>query len=159
MEEKMEKIGYALLAAGICAGDLRIKDHIEKTAVEEKSTPILKGKVLLRRCHNYGAFLNLGENHSALVRALSALFAAGAAGAFAVALSRREKGLTKFGCSLLFGGALSNTWDRLSRRYVVDYFSFVTGIEALDRIVFNLADFAILTGAAAVVLAEGKTEG
>ena len=54
----------------------------------------------------------------------------------------------------LLGGAFSNTYDRLSRGYVVDYLRLRTGIGAVDRVVFNLADFAILIGAMCVALAQ-----
>ena len=38
------------------------------------------------------------------------------------------------------------------REYVVDYVSLKTGIAAIDRVVFNLADLCILMGTMAVVL-------
>ena len=68
------------------------------------------------------------------------------------ALECAGKKLLKAGLSLLLGGAFSNTYDRVMREYVVDYVSLKTGIAAIDRVVFNLADLCILIGTMAVVL-------
>ena len=71
---------------------------------------------------------------------------------FLATLGMRGKKLLKAGLSLLLGGAFSNTYDRVMREYVVDYVSLKTGIAAIDRVVFNLADLCILIGTMAVVL-------
>lgn len=143
---------YILIAAAVFAVDLLIKNHIELTKQmhEEKALP--GGKVVLRRYHNEGAFLNLGEKKSALMRALSVGLTVAVFVLFVVTLTKKGNGLLKAGLALLLGGAFSNTYDRLYRKYVVDYFSFRTGIKALDRVVFNLADFAIMIGALCAAL-------
>ena len=97
-------------------------------------------------------FLNLGEKKSALVCALSVGLMFFCLGIFICTLTGKGNRLLKAGLSLLLGGGFSNTYDRLTRRYVVDYFSFRTGIKALDRVVFNLADFAIMIGAMCAAL-------
>ncbi len=150
---------YALAAVLVAAGDLWIKDQIEKGGNLRAGRPVLAGRAVLRRYHNRGAAMNLGEERSALVCALSVLLTLTALVVFCVTLTRRGQGLLKVGLSLLLGGAFSNTWDRLRRKYVVDYFSFSTGWKALDRVVFNLADFAILIGALCTVFASGKMAG
>ncbi|HJA92944.1 MAG TPA: signal peptidase II, partial [Candidatus Eisenbergiella merdipullorum] len=53
----------------------------------------------------------------------------------------------KTGLSLLLGGAWSNTYDRLKRKYVVDYFSLNVKWKPLRQIIFNISDFCILIGA------------
>lgn len=145
-------IAYILIAAGIFAGDFCIKRHIEKTRKLHETTEVLKGRAAISRYHNGGAFLNLGESKGALVRALSVGLTAAAAVLFVCTLTRKGNSLLKTGLSLLLGGAFSNTYDRFHYRYVVDYFSFRTGIKALDRVVFNLADFAIMIGALCAAL-------
>lgn len=55
--------------------------------------------------------------------------------------------LLRVGLALLLGGAFSNTYDRLKRKYVVDYLSFGVRWKGLRRIVFNVSDFCILIGA------------
>ena len=56
------------------------------------------------------------------------------------------------GLSVLLGGSFSNTYDRLKRKYVVDYFSFNVKCCGIRRIVFNISDFCIMIGAAMAVL-------
>lgn len=143
---------YVLMAAAVFAIDLLLKNHIEMTKVMHEEKPLLRGKLILRRYHNKGAFLNLGEKKSALMRALSVGLTAAAFVLFVCTLTSKGNGLLKAGLSLLLGGAFSNTYDRLYRKYVVDYFSFHTGIGAFDRVVFNLADFAIMVGALCAAL-------
>lgn len=143
---------YVLIAAAIFAGEYFLKKHIEESRKVGEDTPVLKGKLLIRRYHNRGAFLNLGEKKSALMRVLSVGLTAGVLVLFVCTLTQKGSGLLKAGLSLLLGGAFSNTYDRLSRKYVVDYFSFRTGIRSIDRVVFNLADFAIMIGALCAAL-------
>ena len=73
---------------------------------------------------------------------------------FVFTLFQKGNGLLKLALTLLLGGAFCNTYDRLKRKYVVDYFSFNTPFQALNKIVFNLSDFAILIGALLLVLAQ-----
>lgn len=143
---------YILIAAAVIAGDLLIKNHIERTKRMQEEKVLPGGKLVIRRYHNKGAFLNLGEEKSALMRALSVGLTFFVLVLFVGSLTRKGNRLLRTGLSLLLGGAFSNTYDRLYRGYVVDYFSFRTGIRALDRVVFNLADFAIMIGALCTAL-------
>lgn len=145
-------MGYVLIAAGVLAVDLWIKEKIERNRKMHEEKAVFGGKLVIRRYHNRGAFLNLGEKNSALMRILSAGLTAAMLAVFLLTLTKRGRAPLKTGLSLLLGGAFSNTYDRLFRKYVVDYFSFRTGIRALDRVVFNLADFAILIGALCIAL-------
>ncbi|MFR3251023.1 MAG: signal peptidase II [Eisenbergiella sp.] len=72
---------------------------------------------------------------SALVRARPSLTLAVLI-LFLLSLGQKGNGLLKTGLAFLLGGAFSNTYDRLSRKYVVDYVSLRTGIGAVDRVVF-----------------------
>lgn len=143
---------YILIAAAVAAADLLIKNHIELTKQMNGEAPFLGGRLILRRYHNEGAFLNLGEKKSALMRALSVGLTAAVLVLFVCTLTRKGGRLLKAGLALLLGGAFSNTYDRLYRKYVVDYFSLRSGIKAVDRVVFNLADFAIMIGALCAAL-------
>ena len=71
---------------------------------------------------------------------------------FAITLGNAGKGLMKWGLTLLLGGAYSNTYDRIVRRYVVDYISFNVKNKKMRQIVFNMADFCIMIGAILVVI-------
>lgn len=58
------------------------------------------------------------------------------------------------GLAMLLGGAYSNTYDRLRRKYVVDYVSFGVPVKRLRRIIFNISDFCIMIGAMITVIAQ-----
>ena len=138
---------YLLVTAGIFIGELFLKNHVEENWPMGRDKKAAKGLLNLRRYHNHGAFLNLGEKKKTLVAAVSVGLCAGLLAVYVLTLFQTGNHLLKAGLSLLLGGAFSNTYDRLYRKYVVDYFSFRTGIKALDRVVFKLADFAIMAGA------------
>ena len=145
-------MGYLCIVALIFAGELGIKIYVEKkwNAGEEKE--ICKGRILLRKYHNKGACMNLGEKKSNVVAGLSLILTAALALVFLFTLTRHGNGWLKAGLSLLLGGAFSNTYDRLKRKYVVDYFSFGVKWEPLRAIVFNISDFCILIGALIVAI-------
>ena len=60
--------------------------------------------------------------------------------------------MQKLGIAMILGGALSNLYDRLVRRYVVDYFSIQCG--KLKEIVFNLGDIFVFLGSGILFGAE-----
>ena len=131
----------------------------DKKQIEEKKEmnccePICRGKLLLRRYHNRGAFLNLGEKNPQLVAAISVGMTVLAGLFFLSTFSFLGKGMLRWGLTMLLGGAFSNTYDRLKRKYVVDYVSFNVPWEAFRKIVFNIGDFAIMIGALVSVLSE-----
>lgn len=57
---------------------------------------------------------------------------------------------TGVGLSLIMGGALGNLWDRLARGRVVDF--LLVYVKRYEWPVFNLADSAIVIGAALLIL-------
>lgn len=143
---------FAGIAAASFLIDEGMKNYVEEYDVLDTPKEILDGKAVLRRYHNKGAFLNFGEQKRKLVTLLSVLLTAAVLVVFVLTLGMRGKKLLKAGLSLLLGGSFSNTYDRVMREYVVDYVSLKTGIAAIDRVVFNLADLCILIGTMAVVL-------
>lgn len=164
----MAMIGYMFLVLGIFEGDLWIKDRIEKSEADVGGNVLGRGKrpegkapepvrlgggrVLIRKHHNKGAMLNLGQKYPRAVAALSVALTALMAVAFVCSLGQRGNGLLRAGLAFLLGGAFCNTYDRLKRGYVVDYLTFRVGWKPLGRVVFNLSDFAIMVGALMAVL-------
>ena len=124
-----------------------VKFLIETLGQEGKRIPFLKGKMYLTKCHNHGAFLNFGQTRKALVKIVSIALTVGAFLIFVLTLGRHGKRLLKLALSMLLGGALSNTCDRMSRGYVVDYLGFNVKSKKLSNIIFNLSDFFIMAGA------------
>lgn len=143
---------YIGIAAAIFIGDLWIKNHMERWLADGKEKKRLKGLLLFRLHHNRGAVLNAGQKKRPVVAALSVLLVTGVAAAFVLSLGRGNR-MLKTGLSMLLGGGFSNTYDRLRRKYVVDYFSFGFGGKRFSRIVFNLSDFGIIIGAVMAALA------
>ncbi len=159
-------MAYSLIVLSLFALDSTIKSYIEKNMEIGETHPILGGKILLKRSHNKGALLNIGESHPTFVVYLSVACTILVTGGLLVAFGREEKKMLKTGLALIIGGAYSNTYDRCRRSYVVDYFSFApmtkkVGHPLLTKwskrcstIVFNIADFGIFAGAALIVVAE-----
>ena len=141
-------MGYILLIIGIFLTELQIKNYIEKNKTEDIDEPALKNRILIRKFHNKGALLNIGNKKRKMVAAISLAFSFGMIVVFILSLTTRGNHMFKLGMALLLGGAFSNTYDRLKRKYVVDYFSFQTHFPRITAIVFNISDFCIAVGAA-----------
>lgn len=146
----------AVLIAGIFFGDLWIKNHIEQNMVDGITKRKLGGKLLIRKHHNKGAVLNIWEKRRPVVVVISVLMSLIISVVFFLSLGQRGNDLLRIGLSLILGGAFSNTYDRLKRKYVVDYVSFSVRWDKLRRIVFNISDFCIIIGALLVALGAGQ---
>lgn len=140
------------MAAIIFIGDLWVKNHMEQSLADGEEKKRLKGLILLRLHHNKGAVLNAGQKNRLAVAVLSVFLMVGVTAAFILSLGQGNR-MLKTGLSMLLGGGFSNTYDRLRRKYVVDYFSFGFGGKRFSRIVFNLSDFGIIIGALMAALA------
>ncbi len=147
---------YLAVILGIFGLELGVKDHIEKTKVEGSEEKKCGGFLLIRRHHNRGAFLNAGQDKQKVVAVISVILSVALSILFACTLGMAGKGLLKWGLTLMLGGAFSNTYDRLKRRYVVDYVSFNVPFEGLRRIIFNIGDFCIMIGAMLSVIGYSK---
>lgn len=138
---------YIAVVLGIFGIELGIKEYIEKNKTEGSSEQKLFGALLIRKHHNKGMLLNAGENRQGAVMLLSVLLSMVATAVFVMTLGHAGGGLLKWGLALLLGGAYSNTYDRMVRKYVVDYVSFNVPFKWLRRIIFNIGDFCIMIGA------------
>lgn len=140
------------IMGAIFFGDLIVKDHIEGTLVEGEERELFRGKLLLRKYHNRGMMLNLGQKRQKAVAMLSLSLVSIALVLFVITMGQRGNRLLQMGLSLLLGGAFNNTYDRLCRKYVVDYLSFGVRWKWFRRVVFNLSDFFIMIGAIMITL-------
>lgn len=145
---------YIILTLTILLIELILKDRMEQTFDLKKEQLLPGGKILLRKYHNYGAFLNFMQKKKKMLHLISIVFTLVILILFLLTLGKYGNKILKTGLSLLLGGAFSNTYDRLTKGYVVDYFSFVTPFKKLNQIVFNLSDFCILIGCLLIVLQE-----
>lgn len=153
---------YFALAAGIFALDDRIKRKVERPFGKDiviqkpvetgREKKILWNTIILRKHHNKGACLNFMDHRQAFIAVLSAVLTVFLGVFLALLPKGRQDAPLKTGIAFMLGGALSNTFDRLIRKYVVDYFSFNTRWLRLKKIVFNISDLFIMAGAAIAVL-------
>ena len=150
----MTVIIFAILAAGIFLLDLLIKNYIETHLKVGQEKSVCRGKLLIRRYHNRGAFLDAGEKRQKAVALLSLLLTLFMTVVFLSTFSLRGNSTLRAGLALLLGGAYSNTYDRLTRNYVVDYVSFPVKNKRVRRVVFNISDFCIMIGALLMVLGD-----
>lgn len=147
---------YIGIAAGIFLLEYRIKGYIEKNGKETETVSKLGGLLQIKKYHNKGAFLNFMERNEKLLKVISILFTFGLTVLFIITLGKKGSSLLKTGLALLLGGAYSNTYDRMHRKYVVDYFSIHISkgpFKKLQHVVFNISDFCIMIGALLFVLA------
>ena len=151
----MAILGFSLMAMAIFLLDLWIKNHIEQSRKEGAETAVCGGRILIRRYHNKGAMLDAGAGRSSLGAALSVALTLGLTVLFVLTFSCKGSKMLKAGLALLLGGAYSNTYDRLVRKYVVDYVSFPVKNEKIRNVVFNISDFCIMIGALLMVLGSG----
>lgn len=139
---------YVILIGSLFLCEWFIKNMTEAWGKEKEKKDICGGKLYLTKYHNKGAFLNLGEKKRKLMAAVSVLLTIFCLLLFLLSFFQKGNGLLKAGLSLLLGGAFSNTYDRMKRKYVVDYFGFrLKHLPGLSKVVFNLSDFFILVGA------------
>lgn len=148
---------YVLMILSIFTSELFLKDYIEAKVSENSEKKALHDTIILTKHHNRGAVLNIGEKRPKIVLWLSAVLTALATVLFLCSLGLVGKRLLKWGFTFLLGGAFSNTYDRLRRGYVVDYFRLNVPMKRIRNLIFNLSDFCIMLGAALMVLGESFT--
>lgn len=127
--------------------EFKIKNHMDHELVQGERKKILNGKIILQKYRNKGACLNLLSKRPKIVVIISVVFSLLLFLYFIFSLGTRGNKLLRIGLAFLIGGSFSNTYDRLKKKYVVDYFSFQTKSKKINAVVFNLADFCILIGA------------
>lgn len=141
--------------------DLLLKHWIELGKGETEKAKVLQkklfcNKILIDRCYNFGAVLNLGDKRPKTIRRVSEVIFGGILILFAIAFQKKESKIYCMGMALLLGGSGSNVYDRMEKGYVIDYFRFNIGWKKLKQIVFNLADLFIISGAILVFIAKMK---
>ncbi len=145
---------FVVVAVVVFAGDFFLKRYIEAHMKQGENRQICKGRVLLRKYHNRGAVLNFLDRRPGVVRNICGGLLLLLGVAWFLLLRRKDNPGVLLGLSLLIGGGGSNLYDRIAKGYVVDYFSFRTPWNWLNRIVFNISDFCIFFGSILVAIAQ-----
>lgn len=139
---------YILTILAIFIGEFFWKNHVEENIPEGSGKEALHGRIILTKYHNRGAALNVLQKRPEIVKWISIVLTAAATVLFLGSFGHAGRGLLKSGLSLLLGGAFSNTYDRLKRGYVVDYFRLNVLVKRIRNLIFNVSDFCIILGAA-----------
>jgi signal peptidase II len=146
-----------LLAAAIVVtiGCDRVTKHVATATLA--GTPVrsfLADTVRLQYAENTGGFLGVGADLHPGLRTVVFTVATGAmlllmTGA---AVRRHFRGAALVGVALFVAGGASNWIDRVARGSVVDFLN--VGVGPVRTGIFNVADVAIMAGAAVMVIAE-----
>lgn len=114
----------------------------------------LADTVRLTYAENAGGFLGLGASLPPSVRAALFTVATGALllAMAVMAIRGRDDLWPRLGLTLFVAGGLSNWLDRVAHGGVVDFLN--VGVGSLRTGIFNVADVAIMFGAAIIVIAE-----
>lgn len=145
-------LGVALLTAGC---DHAVK-HAARIALGDGAAHSLAGDLVrFQLTHNSGGFLSLGARlapalREALFLVLTPLLVAALLASTLRAAANSRAALA--GLALVSGGGLANWLDRLvNSGTVTDFVSL--GVGPLRTGIFNLADVAVMAGAALLILA------
>jgi len=145
----------ALLAAVVSTiGCDRLTKHVASTTLPEGQVhSYLADTIRLVYVENPGGFLGLGADLPGVWRMALFTIVTGTIllGTAAAAARLRLRGWPLMGVCLLVAGGASNWIDRVLRGSVVDFLN--VGVGPLRTGVFNVADMAIMLGAAVLVFA------
>lgn len=139
-------MGFLGLVLGLFGLDIFLKGKTENSRPEDYPRDMegTGGRIRLYRNHNDGFSFGFLKNNRQLVLMIPLVLTSAAAGILTWLLSRKGERTQKLGFALVVAGGASNLYDRLTRGYVVDYFSFQFGF--LKKVVFNIGDLCIFLG-------------
>src|SRR5208282_1076295 len=143
----------AFIALGALVADQVSKYVVEKSITIGARHEIIPGLVNLVRTSNPGVAFGLGADSTApWMGPVLILFSVAVVLLleWLLATNRAGGALGQWGLALILGGAAGNVLDRVLRRSVTDFIDFHVGEH--HWYTFNLADSAIVLGAALVVL-------
>lgn len=140
-------MAFVVLSLFIFAVEIICKGIAEEREEEGVRRPILKGKLFLTKFHNKGAFRGFLQEKPEIIKGICIGLTALCTLIYFLTLGRKGNRLMKTGLALLLGGAYSNTYDRMKKEYVVDYFGFQIKNNVLGNMIFNISDFCIGIGA------------
>jgi len=146
-------LGLALLAFAVLALDQATKYLVERFTATGSSRVLIPGLLNLVHTTNPGvAFGLLADSPTPWLAPLLILFSVAVIGLLAWLLVTGRGGgwLGQWGLALILGGAAGNVLDRVTRHSVTDFIDFYVGSH--HWYTFNIADSAIVVGAALVVL-------
>ncbi len=150
MSRRLALLAFLAVALFTAGCDHAVKHAAREMLGDGGVHAFVSGVVRFQLAYNNGGFLTLGARLTPALRELFFLFAAPLGVALLAATAFRSAARSRAalaGLALLCGGGLANWLDRvLHAGFVTDFVSL--GIGALRTGIFNVADVAILAGAA-----------
>lgn len=143
---------YAGLVAVLFAGDFFLKQQVDKRIEKEERKEICNGKIVIRKYYNKGAALNFMEKSPRALRTVCGGMILMLGIIWYLLLRNKKNPGILLGISMILGGGASNLYDRIVKGHVVDYFSFQTPWERVNRVVFNISDMFIFLGSIFMVI-------
>ena len=143
---------YLLIVLGIFALEYNLKNYTDSHRLQGAKEERFGGKLVLRNYHNSEGGFGIFKKNPQLGVKISGVVLVCVIWEFVKALFGGAAFLVKLGLSLVTGGGLSNYYDRVTKGYVTDYFSFGVKNKKLKNTVFNLSDFFIFIGAVLFVV-------
>jgi signal peptidase II len=136
-----------VIIAVVFALDRLTKLYIRSHVTQLDQIPVISGFFNIVHTENPGAaFGFIADLNSDWRRILLIGVSVGVMAIIAPLLARAQGGaILQTGLALIFGGALGNFWDRLTRGTVTDFLQFFFGSYEFPS--FNVADSAITIGA------------
>lgn len=147
--------GPLVISAVVVFADRLSKILIQRTMNPYDSVLVLPGWLRIVHTENPGAAFGVLAEGNPFLRSAVLIGVAAAVLAF-VALALWSPGssftapLTRFGLSLILGGAIGNLYDRIIHGAVTDFIEVYHGAWSFPA--FNVADSAITVGAALLLL-------
>lgn len=141
-----------LLIVLVAGTDLICKWYVDSKFKKGENITCCKDRIVVRKVHNKGMMLNFLEKCPDIVKSGSFL-ALVIVFLYQMFLFQKQ-GLwkEKIGLAFISGGAISNTFDRIKRGYVVDYIGFNCKSKKAANVTYNLGDFAIFVGTILVLI-------
>ncbi|MDO4188906.1 MAG: signal peptidase II [Lachnospiraceae bacterium] len=134
-------LGIAAMATGLACFDNSIKGKIEDGTIDNGVIEHTKGFAEIEKHHNKGLPLNKLDEHTKEITFVSVIVMFFQAVNTLKDALNDEDSVKDAANALIMAGALSNTYDRVERGYVVDYLKI-----GRKRAIYNLSDFFIIFG-------------
>jgi signal peptidase II len=114
--------------------------------------PILNNNILLKLNYNEGAFLGILKDRKVFLLIINIISIIVLICLSIIYTIIKGDYLIRIALAFLTGGALSNIFDRIKRKKVVDYFAF----KWKPNLIFNLADMFVFLGCALLFIGNIK---
>ncbi|MDO4600011.1 MAG: signal peptidase II [[Ruminococcus] gnavus] len=152
----MKKVWHMGISAFLAGLDLTVKEKVEEWPQGEERPFAGSKQIMLRKVHNPGMCMSFLGEHPDFVKKASLVLAGILTVCQFFVSGKKGNAMKQAGLALGTAGAWSNTWDRWTRGYVVDYIGFQTPSSKWSKITYNLGDFFLVMGSVLFLTGEWR---